>query len=120
MSLYEDWIDAKRQLTEIKKLEWELRGKLEKEIREKQNAIGTVHAHLGGHHFISNVTLSYSIDKQVLFDNEWQLTEEELLCIERKPTINIARYKKLPDASILKKIVTVKPQAPQIKVKEEK
>ena len=116
MSIYQDWIVAKSELIRIKEKERKLRDKIEAELRADQERYGVVRKDIDGYRFVSKVSLRYTLDVKTFLSLESSLSDEDMRAIDFKPVLNVATYKKLPEDSKLRKIVTVVPSAPQLSV----
>lgn len=68
--------------------------------------------------FIAVLTarVNRNVDATAL-ESIWEdLTEEEKACINYKPRLNLAKYRKLPDDSILHSVITESPGVPTLKL----
>lgn len=108
------WITLAAQLKTAKKLEMALRKEINNEILGKDK-IGTMHAAFGEIEVTCSVTDSLSVGKEDLMVNQKYLTEQEKGCIVWKPSIDKAKYKKLPKDCALRQIVVMKLDAPTVK-----
>ncbi len=72
----------------------------------------------GGYTFAINQKMNYKLDEGILSALWKELSDEERACINYKPSLSIAAYKKLPEDSLLHEAITTKPAMPTIKSEE--
>lgn len=66
----------------------------------------------------AKAVVNYTIDKAALELYANRLTDEELECIKYEPKVVESKYKKLPEDSLLHRVVTAKPGTPQLSLEE--
>lgn len=110
-----EWQAAKKILDRAKKVEMDCRLAV---LSDYPIEMGTT-SHIKGKvelKITRNVTRTVDLPELVLIRD--QLTDLEEACLVSKVTLNANVYKTLPDDSILRKAVTVKPSLPSIKVQD--
>jgi hypothetical protein len=117
MSIVEEWLDVATQLAVLKQRELELRNKIAPTILGNKQE-GSKTCTLDGYKLTAQARLNYSIDHAALAEVYEQLTEEEASCIVFKPDLKIPLYRKLPESSLLRQVVTAKPGQAQLTFKE--
>ena len=117
MSILEQYIEAKANLTKYKTLEAALRLDLLEEMDMNQTVNGTVSKSVGNWRVTGGFKLNYKLDTKS-FDVS-ALTEEQLGCIDYKPTLVMAEYKKIEecDREELDEFITVSSAMPTVKIK---
>jgi len=118
-SLFTQWMEMQAKLSELKTEEMALRRALVATFADEQIP-GTYHKILNNLDFTATIKRSYKIDPEILGRVQPKLSAEELLCIERKPTLNMKNFKLLPKTSRLNLAVIESPAAPALAVKEVK
>lgn len=101
-SQYEQWKHLQEELKRIKKEELTLRKQIVQEYKVDQNATGTFHVEIFGDEVKIAQADTLKLDIPMLKAVWASLSEEEKLCIEHKPTLIKAEYKKLPNDSVLR------------------
>lgn len=120
MSIYDEWLEAANQLKIAKAVELKLRKKIcEKILGDKIEGAVTELAHYKRFKVTATAKLNRSIDRSVL-EAIWEdLTDDEKECVDYKPSLKLAEYKKIEQTGgKLLDAVTVKPGTPTLKVLE--
>lgn len=118
-SIYHQWVEAKRQLAVLKDKERKLRDAIELELRQDHNAWGTVKKEIDGLKFKSSVSLRYTIDEKEFDKISDRLSDDELMAVTYKLSLNVSEYKKLPENSVLRKAVTARLTTPQLSIEND-
>ena len=115
--LLNNWLAAKAALDKAKKQELELRNQiLPKVLEDKQS--GSKTTIFGGHKVTATARLNYTLDEAEYSILTSSLGDDELACIQWRPKVNIKAYSMLPDDSLLRTAVTVKPGQAGLAIKE--
>jgi hypothetical protein len=107
-NLVEKWIAVKGKLGQYKEQELELRNQIISKLLEGKMA-GSKTGVVQGIKLRATARLNYTVDEAELSIIWDDLSPEEQVCIEYKPKVKETEYRKLPDSSLLKRAVTVKP-----------
>lgn len=113
--LYDNWLEAKKNLAKFKSSELELRNKIIQSFIEDQVS-GTVKVKKGAYSITIGLSLNNSLDEDVL-DTIWsELTESEKGCIKTKPSLIAKELNNLTGHEKLFEAITVKPRQPTLKI----
>ena len=113
------WHDTKCKLAVFKAQELSLRKEVAEEILEGvplTNGSATNRESEEGVIVKATQKLNFSLDLGELAAIWAELTPEEQAVIKMKPTLQLAKYKKLPEGSILHRAVTTKLAVPTLDV----
>jgi len=112
----ENWCSAKCKLDSAKTLELNLRNHIAEEVLD--GAIkGTHHSNYGFNKASVTAKLNLSVAPEELKVSWKDLSPTERECIQFKPIVKTGPYNKLPENSLLRRIVSAKPGTPTLKVK---
>lgn len=112
-----EWAKAASELAEAKKLEMELRLELCGYILQGKIE-GSKSANIGANKVTATARLNSSIDRDALKVIWPDLSKEEKEAVRFKPEVVAANHRKLPADSILNQVITKKPGAPSLAIKE--
>lgn len=120
MGIYEDWLESKRELDKAKEKELELRNKIAHKVLGSKSE-GAKTERNGGYKITATAKLNRAIDREALSATWDLLSDEEKNCINYKPTLNLAAYKKIESGvvesdGLLMDCITVKPGTVELKV----
>lgn len=104
----ERWVETKRKLDQLKEQELELRNKITPLVLQGK-PVGSKTAVIDGIKLRATARLNYTLDIAELSLIDESLSDTERACIEWKPVVKESAYNKLPDDSVLRRAVTVKP-----------
>lgn len=111
-----DWIEAKAELSLAKANEMKLRLTISDRVLVGHQK-GVKHLIVEGLDVAATGKINTTLDPE-LVDSLWpDLNQDERDCIKRKPELVAAKYKTLPDDSLLHQAVTTKPGTPTLSVK---
>lgn len=116
-NLIERYNDAKSKLAQFKKLENQIR--LEVIDQYFPKAIeGTHNQELTGYEIKATFKMNHKFDAKALEKIVEDLSEEEFACINYKPSLKLAEYKKLSDSEreLLDETIITTPALPSIKI----
>ena len=121
MILQEDIETLLRLQHEIKELQdrerW-LRNKVAAEVSDKPE--GATTAHLHGYKLTVTAKVNRSVDDAQLRAIWDALSDAEKDAVSWKPGLTLAKYRKLPEGTLLMKAVVAKPGMPSLKIEKEK
>lgn len=118
-TVYDLWVKADKELKAAKKKELELRMAICAHVlSDKLEGARTFRDH--GFKITATAKLNRSIDREVL-ETIWNdLTDVEKECIEYKPSLKLAQFKKVEQTGgLLMDAITVKPATPTLTIVEE-
>jgi hypothetical protein len=113
---YEQWIELSEMLSRIKKEELELRLEICEGIFNGR--VGEFKEKVEVEDFLVEATskTNRTVDEVVL-QNMWkELNEVEQAAIKFKPSIDLRRYRMIPDDSLLHEAITEKPATPTLSI----
>lgn len=111
-----DWYKAKCKLDNAKTLELTLRCRIAEEVLGDKIK-GTHHTLYGLNKASATAKLNLSVTPEELKISWKDLSKVERDCIQFNPTVKTGPYNKLPEGSLLRRIVSAKPGTPTLKVK---
>jgi hypothetical protein len=107
-SVVDQWCKVRKELEALKAEELELRAQITPRILGDK-LVGSKTAVLNGVKLRATARLNYSLDIAELSLIQDQLSLEEQAAVEWKPSIKESIYNKLPNDSVLRTAVTVRP-----------
>lgn len=110
------WVTAKDNLDKFKFRELQLRNLIADDVLGDEIK-GTHHGMYGLSKASVTAKLNFTVTPEELKIAWKDLTPVERECIQFKPTVKTGSYNKLPEDSLLKRIVIAKPGTPTLKVK---
>ncbi len=118
-SIYEEWMEAYRDLQRAKQNELMLRNAITT-VQLEEVLEGSKTSRSGNLKIVATAKLNRSVDRAVL-DTIWEdLTPEEQECVDFKPSLKLSNYKKIEaTGGKLLEAVTVKPGQASLKITEE-
>ncbi len=119
MSKLAKWMQLSKLLKDTKEAELLLRKEICSEILKGRLGEIREKAIYDGHNIVVESKVNRSIDSAVLNAIWDSLTEEDTNCIEFKPSLKLANYRKLLRDSLLHEAITEKPsETPTLEVKD--
>ena len=110
-------IDIKSKLDHYKKVENDLRIQIvDIAMKEFDAGIGTTNILFDGIRLKVARAYSYTLDASAFSEVADELSDEELACINMKPNLILANFKRLEDSKLLSDCVVVKESMPTIKI----
>ena len=119
MILHSQWLVASEALRQAKEEELRVRNLICEEVLGDK-VEGSVTKRENGLKVTATAKVTRSLDREVL-EVLWEdITDEERECIDYKPSLRLALYKKIEaEGGKLMEAVTVKPAQASLKIKEE-
>lgn len=115
-SKFERWQELSGILKTVKVEEMKLRKELAAEYLIDQVPPCKIDLYVGSIKIRVENGVSHALDAEVVNQIFEDLNDEEKSAMQFKPSLKLREYKKLPNDSLLKEAVTVKPSAPTIKI----
>lgn len=114
--ILEEWGVTKDNLDKFKFKELQLRNLIASDVLEGEIK-GTHHGMYGLSKASVTAKLNFTVTPEELKIAWKDLSPAERECIQFKPTVKTGPYNKLPEDSLLKRIVIAKPGTPTLKIK---
>lgn len=111
------WQLLKKQVEELQSQEREARIKIASRMLGDKIEGGLTQT-LGDYKLSATAVLNYTIDKDMLSSFQSQLTEQDWTAIEYVPRVKASAFRKLPENSLVHRMVKTTPGISQLKVVE--
>lgn len=117
---FEKYIETKELMLFYKEKERKLRLELIEKLHGSEHEAGTYNYEKFDHRIKIKMSDTAHFDYKLFLEDEPELTPDEILCINYKPTLDVRRYNQLPDHCTpnLIEYVTYKPAMPVVEIED--
>jgi hypothetical protein len=111
-----EFADLQDQLKSLKKKEADMRVQILDDLFPAAG-VGTLNTAIGDYTVKGSFKNSITIDKKMLSVLEKEFSDDELACIEYKPSLSLSKYKLLDISFMLDECLITKPAMPTLEIK---